>query len=453
MTKKLLFAILLFLLTSIPFQLLAGIAVVGAKHVKASTDSKFRLECMLIQPEAGFSVRLEAASPTALLKKYHTRASDAEVVEGATYSNGAWVLQEPELNCGYIVEKGQGLSEYYWLADYNSSPLPQGELYAAYSPDSPCDRIILSTKGGFSSWTYYSPDGTAGQLTREFQIRYFNALFSEEDFAFKIQEKEEQLVPQENTLQMLAPLTDTSFRLLGDKYSAIFEPNFKSLESNMIPSQRLEVYTRYKVLGTSENKTSEGSREDGLPSALSAPVSVKMEAVANEPAAQRYIWRILPAGNESEEGTPLLIFTGKECEFTFDKAGSFVLFVEVGARNGSCLLQSDKKTITIGASRLEVPNAFSPFSSPGINDTFRVAHNSIVSFQGAIFNEWGNKLYEWKDPNEGWDGTFRGKPVDTGVYYYIIHAKGADGKEYNLNGHINILGYGDVGIAPNPVTP
>lgn len=68
MTKKLLFAVLPFLLTSIPFQLLAGIAVVGAKHVKASTDSKFRLECMLIQPEAGFSVRLEVASPTALLK-------------------------------------------------------------------------------------------------------------------------------------------------------------------------------------------------------------------------------------------------------------------------------------------------------------------------------------------------------------------------------------------------
>ena len=90
-------------------------------------------------------------------------------------------------------------------------------------------------------------------------------------------------------------------------------------------------------------------------------------------------------------------------------------------------------------SRLEVPNAFSPTSSPGINDVFRVVHTSLVEFDGRIYNEWGNELYHWTDPNGGWDGTYRGQSVSGGVYYYVIYARGADGKVYNERGHINVL--------------
>jgi hypothetical protein len=31
--------------------------------------------------------------------------------------------------------------------------------------------------------------------------------------------------------------------------------------------------------------------------------------------------------------------------------------------------------------------------------------------------------------------------VGTGVYFYVIRAKGSDGKEYKLSGDINILHY------------
>ena len=31
--------------------------------------------------------------------------------------------------------------------------------------------------------------------------------------------------------------------------------------------------------------------------------------------------------------------------------------------------------------------------------------------------------------------------MDTGVYYYVIEARGADGKNYKLKGDINIIRY------------
>ena len=37
------------------------------------------------------------------------------------------------------------------------------------------------------------------------------------------------------------------------------------------------------------------------------------------------------------------------------------------------------------------------------------------------------------------DGKIGGKFVPSGVYYYVIKARGADGKKYNLSGDINII--------------
>ena len=97
--------------------------------------------------------------------------------------------------------------------------------------------------------------------------------------------------------------------------------------------------------------------------------------------------------------------------------------------------------ITIGESVLECPNAFSPQGSEGINDEWRVSYRSIVEFQCWIFNRWGVEICHLTDPSQGWDGKYKGKYVKSGVYFYVIEARGADGKEYKLSGDINILNY------------
>ena len=86
-----------------------------------------------------------------------------------------------------------------------------------------------------------------------------------------------------------------------------------------------------------------------------------------------------------------------------------------------------------------VPNAFSPGTSPGVNDEFRVVYKSLVKFSCWIFNRWGQLLYHWTDPAQGWDGKKGGKYVSPGVYFYVIEAEGSDGIKYKKKGDINIL--------------
>lgn len=94
---------------------------------------------------------------------------------------------------------------------------------------------------------------------------------------------------------------------------------------------------------------------------------------------------------------------------------------------------------TLAISQLVFPNAFSP-NGDGINDKFMAkTHQNLTEFHAYIFNRWGQKLYEWTDPDEGWDGTTGGNPVKDGVYFVLIKAKGIDGKVYNIRKDVNLL--------------
>ena len=96
--------------------------------------------------------------------------------------------------------------------------------------------------------------------------------------------------------------------------------------------------------------------------------------------------------------------------------------------------------VNVYESRLECPNAFSPYGSPGINDEWKVYSKSIVEFDCVIFNSRGDKIAQLTSVEQGWDGKYKGKTVNPGVYFYVIRAKGADGREFNLSGDINLIG-------------
>jgi gliding motility-associated-like protein len=67
-----------------------------------------------------------------------------------------------------------------------------------------------------------------------------------------------------------------------------------------------------------------------------------------------------------------------------------------------------------------IPNTFTP-NGDGFNDVWVI--KELSNYPGAqvtIFNRYGTKLYYSKGYGVPWDGTYNGKPLPFGTYYYII---------------------------------
>ncbi|MEZ4886891.1 MAG: gliding motility-associated C-terminal domain-containing protein [Chitinophagales bacterium] len=71
---------------------------------------------------------------------------------------------------------------------------------------------------------------------------------------------------------------------------------------------------------------------------------------------------------------------------------------------------------------ITVVNAFSP-NGDGVNDEFRVwATEQPDEFYCAIFNRWGQKVFETTDINGTWDGVFKNQLEPIGVYAFYAEA-------------------------------
>ncbi len=116
---------------------------------------------------------------------------------------------------------------------------------------------------------------------------------------------------------------------------------------------------------------------------------------------------------------------------------SITVLNETGCRS------TDEVTIRVEKNRLVyIPNAFSP-NNDGTNDKFMIYGGKnvlkIKTFQ--IFNRWGAVVFERSefqpdDPQNGWDGTYKGQILNPDVFVYFAEIEFIDG--------ITILYKGDV---------
>lgn len=151
---------------------------------------------------------------------------------------------------------------------------------------------------------------------------------------------------------------------------------------------------------------------------------------------------------KNDTAKDLVVRYEEDTQYRFVESGTFSVILKARCTDADIELDSAVIKVTISESRLEMPNAFSPngdkindiYGAKGVNDPNSSAHwRSIVEFHGYIFNRWGQKLFEWTDVSKGWDGTFNGSPVKQGVYFVLVKAKGADGREYNIRKDVNLL--------------
>jgi len=87
---------------------------------------------------------------------------------------------------------------------------------------------------------------------------------------------------------------------------------------------------------------------------------------------------------------------------------------------------------------LFMPNAFTP-NGDSENDVLFVEGNVIDEMYLAIYNRWGEKVFESKDKSIGWDGIYKNELLEPDVYGYYLTIKCVNGEEYFKKGNINLI--------------
>ena len=96
-----------------------------------------------------------------------------------------------------------------------------------------------------------------------------------------------------------------------------------------------------------------------------------------------------------------------------------------------------------------IPTLFSP-NGDWMNDILYVRGSGIDWIQLMIYDRWGEKVFEggknevWAKEgtypaNIGWDGTFKGKPMNPAVFVYVLNGVFISGEEIDMKGNITLV--------------
>ena len=107
-----------------------------------------------------------------------------------------------------------------------------------------------------------------------------------------------------------------------------------------------------------------------------------------------------------------------------------------------CIDSTSRRITMLPELIVYVPNAFTPDGDIYNNTFFPVISGGYTTedYSFLIFNRWGELIYESSEMGEGWDGSYRGKKCQDGVYTWKLNVRKSytdEIKEYV--GHVSVL--------------
>jgi gliding motility-associated-like protein len=217
----------------------------------------------------------------------------------------------------------------------------------------------------------------------------------------------------------------------GNKDSVLGTPNEKVLQYEYnkagIYSPFYKIITRGGCEITIEGDTIEAFPVPNalftfMPEDLLLPIdSAYVQFVNQSRGGIEFHWKIMPI-LDSIIFEPVVIFENK---------GKYKVWLKA-VNEHECADTFEKNINVQFISHFYMPNAFSP-NGDGLNDLFRPVITDYLEMNFKIYNRWGELIYESFD-DRGWDGQYKGKPVEKGTYMYFIYMKDTNGTPLYFKG-------------------
>lgn len=130
--------------------------------------------------------------------------------------------------------------------------------------------------------------------------------------------------------------------------------------------------------------------------------------------------------------------TGYTVSASPDKPSTYTAVAQRGACTETREVHIDAYTGGCIESDAFVPNTFTP-NGDGENDIFRVKGLKLDEVYFAVYNRWGERVFETNDLSKGWDGNYKGRPADVGVFGWYLKVKCKNGAETFKKGNVTLI--------------
>jgi len=125
---------------------------------------------------------------------------------------------------------------------------------------------------------------------------------------------------------------------------------------------------------------------------------------------------------------------------TSDKISYYVVAKEGSTAPDGANVESRSSTASVvKESLIFIPNSFTPTDIA--NNVFKPSCSFIRTgkYSFRIMNRWGEVLFETNNPNEGWDGKFKGKMCSAAAYVYLLECINSEGEKVKRSGTVNLI--------------
>jgi gliding motility-associated-like protein len=166
---------------------------------------------------------------------------------------------------------------------------------------------------------------------------------------------------------------------------------------------------------------------DVLPSSSTISIGESIQLTAN--GAASYSW------------SPSSSLSCNDCAAPVANPTTNTTYTVVGTdENGCSSTVQVTISIAIECDEVFVPTIFSPNETgPEINNRLCVIGNCISQLRYSIYNRWGEMVFSTEDISICWDGTYKGKPCQTGVYAYSLVVTKTNGETIVQSGNLTLI--------------
>lgn len=128
------------------------------------------------------------------------------------------------------------------------------------------------------------------------------------------------------------------------------------------------------------------------------------------------------------------------CPITTASPTATTLYTVTGTSAIGCYGEAQVQIyVTEVCGEIYVPTVLSPSSSNNENKQACVYGNCISELDYAIYDRWGQCVFETKDQNACWDGKYKGKEMNAGVFTYKLTIKLQNGEFVIRSGNLTLL--------------